>query len=84
MGNIIQAQKAWILRDIIESIGLLRILIAGNPNDSPVHIGIGKSIQGIAVVAVEVLLIRTLSRMHFRKRYGQFTSRTELQRKFSK
>ena len=60
MGMIIQAQKAGILRDIIVADRAFTILIAGNPNDFTVHIGIGKWIQGIAVVAVEVLLISVL------------------------
>jgi len=60
MGMIIQAQKAGILRDIILADRAFTILIAGNPNDFTIHIGIGKWIQGIAVVAVEVLLISVL------------------------
>jgi len=60
IGNIVQAQKAGILRDIIAAERAFTILISGQPDDFTVHIGIGKWIQNIAVAAVEVLLLSTL------------------------
>jgi hypothetical protein len=60
LGNVIQAQKAGILRDIIAADRAFTIMISGQPNDFTVHIGIGKWVQNIAVAAVEVLLISIL------------------------
>ena len=60
MGNVIQAQKAGILRDIITADRAFTIMISGQPNDFTVHIGIGKWIQNLAVIAVEVILISWL------------------------
>lgn len=60
MGQIIQAQKAGILRDILVADRAFTILISGTPADFTIHIGIGKWIQNIAVAAVEVLLLSTL------------------------
>ena len=60
LGNIIQAQKAGILRDIIVADRAFTILITGQPDDFTIHIGIGKWVQNIAVAAVEVLLLSTL------------------------
>ena len=59
-GQIIQAQKAGILRDIITADRAFTISIAGQPNDFAIHIGIGKLIQNLAVAAVEALLLSTL------------------------
>lgn len=60
LGNIIQAQKAGILRDIIAAERCFTIVVSGQPNDFTVHIGIGKWIQNIAVAAVETLLLSVL------------------------
>ncbi len=60
LGIVIQAQKAGILRDIITADRAFSILIAGQPNDFTIHVGIGKWIQNIAVAAVETLLITWL------------------------
>jgi len=60
IGTIIQAQKAGILRDIILADRAFTIVVAGQPNDFTVHMGIGKWIQGIAVVAIETILITWL------------------------
>ena len=59
-GLIIQAMKVGLLRDIITADTTFTIMIAGQPNDFTVHIGIGKWIQNIAVAAVEALLISVL------------------------
>lgn len=60
LGNIIQAQKAGILRDIFVADRAFTILITGQPDDFQIHIGIGKWVQNIAVAAVEILLLSTL------------------------
>ena len=60
LGNIIQAQKAGILRDIIAADRAFTILVSGQPDDFTIHIGIGKWVQNIAVAAVEILLLSTL------------------------
>jgi len=59
-GQIIQAQKAGILRDIITADRAFTISIAGQPNDFAIHIGIGKLIQNLAVATVEALLLSAL------------------------
>jgi hypothetical protein len=59
-GIIIQAKKAGILRDIIDANRAFSILIAGQPNDFNIHVGIGKWIQNLAVAIVETLLITWL------------------------
>jgi hypothetical protein len=60
LGRVIQAQKAGVLRDIILADRAFTIMITGDPNDFTVHLGIGKWIQGIAVAAVEVILLSWL------------------------
>ncbi len=60
MGYIIQAQKSGILRDIITADRAFTIMIAGQPNDFSIHIGIGKLIQNLAVAAVETVLLSAL------------------------
>jgi hypothetical protein len=60
LGNIIQAQKAGVLRDIIIADRCFTIVVAGDPNDFTVHIGIGKWVQGLAVAAVETILLSWL------------------------
>jgi hypothetical protein len=60
LGNIVQAQKAGVLRGIIDADRAFTILISGQPDDFSVHIGIGKWVQNIAVVAVETLLLSVL------------------------
>ncbi len=60
LGQIIQAQKAGILRDIILADRAFTILITGSPDDFTIHIGIGKWVQNIAVAAVEIILLSTL------------------------
>jgi hypothetical protein len=60
LGTVIQAQKAGILRDIITADRAFSILIAGQPNDFTIHVGVGKWIQNIAVAAVETVLLSWL------------------------
>ena len=59
-GIIIQAKKAGILRDIIDANRAFSILIAGQPSDFNIHVGIGKWIQNLAVAVIETLLITWL------------------------
>jgi hypothetical protein len=56
LGNIVQAQKAGILRGLIDANRAFSILVAGKPNDFSVNIGIGKWIQNLAVAAVGAVL----------------------------
>jgi hypothetical protein len=60
LGIVIQAKKAGILRDIITADRAFSILIAGQPNDFTVHVGIGKWIQNIAAAAVETIFLTWL------------------------
>ena len=60
LGQVIQAQKAGILRDIITADRAFTITISGQPNDFTVHVGIGKLIQNLAVAAAETLLLSVL------------------------
>ena len=60
LGQVIQAQKAGVLRDIITADRAFTILITGQPNDFSIHIGIGKWIQNLAVAAAEVILLSWL------------------------
>jgi hypothetical protein len=60
LGIVIQAKKAGILRDIITADRAFSILIAGQPNDFTIHVGVGKWIQNIAVAAVETILLTWL------------------------
>lgn len=60
LGQVIQAKKAGILRDIITADRAFSILITGQPNDFSIHIGVGKWIQNLAVAAAEVILLSWL------------------------
>lgn len=60
LGQVIQAQKAGILRDIITADRAFTIAISGQPNDFTVHVGIRKLIQNLAVAAAEALLLSAL------------------------
>ncbi len=60
MGIIIQAQKAGVLRGIIDANRAFTILITGQPNDFSIHVGIGKLIQNLGVAAVETIFLTWL------------------------
>lgn len=60
LGIIIQATKGGIMRDIITADRAFTIVVAGQPNDFTVHIGIGKWIKNLAIAAVEALFLSTL------------------------
>lgn len=60
VGWIVQAKKEGIMRDIITADRAFSILIAGQPDDFTVHIGVGNWIKNIGIVAVEVLFLSTL------------------------
>ena len=59
-GQVIQAQKAGILRDIITADRAFTILVSGQPNDFTVRVGIGKWIQNLAVAVAEAVLLSVL------------------------
>lgn len=60
LGNIVQATKAGIARDLIAADRAFTIMVSGQPDDFTVHIGIGKWVQNLAVTAAEVLLLSVL------------------------
>lgn len=60
LGTIIQAQKAGIMRDILTADRCFTIMVAGQPNDFTIHVGIGKWVRDIAIAAVETILVTWL------------------------
>jgi hypothetical protein len=60
LGNIIQATKAGILRDLFAADRAFTIMVSGQPADFTVHIGIGKWVQNLAVTAAETILLSGL------------------------
>jgi len=60
IGNVVQAQKAGVLRGIVDANRAFSILISGQPNDFSVHIGIGKWLQNAAVAVGESLIFSPL------------------------
>lgn len=60
LGRVIQAQKAGVLRGIIDANRAFTIMILGDSNDFTIHIGIGKWVQNLAVAAAEALLVTVL------------------------
>jgi len=60
LGIVIQAQKTGILRDIITADRAFTILITGQSDDFSIHIGIGKWIKNLAIVATETILLSWL------------------------
>jgi len=60
LGNIVQATKAGIARDLFAADRAFTIMVSGQPNDFTVHIGIGKWAQNLAVTAVEALFLTEL------------------------
>jgi hypothetical protein len=61
IGNIVQAQKAGILRGIVDANRAFSILIAGHPDDFSIHIGIGKWLQNAAVAVAETIIFSPLA-----------------------
>jgi hypothetical protein len=61
IGNVIQAQKAGVLRGLVDANRAFSILIAGQPNDFSVHIGIGKWLQNAGVAVVETIIFSPLA-----------------------
>jgi hypothetical protein len=61
IGNVVQAQKAGVLRGLVDANRAFSVLISGQPNDFSVHIGIGKWIQNLSVAVVESLIFFPLS-----------------------
>ena len=60
LGTVIQAQKGGMLSDLIASERAFTIMVTGQPNDFSVHIGVGKFLQNLGVMAVEALLLSEL------------------------
>ena len=60
LGTVIQAQKAGILRDILTADRSFTIMVAGQPDDFTIHVGIGKWLRDIGIAAVETLLLSEL------------------------
>jgi|SRR5208283_3475317 len=60
IGNVIQAQKAGVLRGLVDANRAFSILISGQPNDFSVHIGIGKWLQNAGVAIVESIIFSPL------------------------
>jgi len=60
VGNIIQAQKTSVPRALVSADRAFTILVAGKPDDFSVHIGIGKWLTNIGVMAAEVILLSWL------------------------
>jgi hypothetical protein len=60
LGIIIQAQKAGIMRDIVTADRAFTILITGQPNDFSIHVGIGKWVKNLAIIATETILLTWL------------------------
>jgi hypothetical protein len=56
-GNVVQARKGGWLDGIIAADRALTIVIAGEPSDFTVRIGIGKWEEHLGVTAVETLLL---------------------------
>jgi len=61
VGNVVQAQKAGILRGIVDANRAFSILIAGQPDDFSILIGIGKWLQNAAVAVAETILFTPLA-----------------------
>jgi len=59
-GLVLQAKKGGFLRGVVDADRALTILIAGDPNDFTVRIGIGKWLEHLGVAALETLLISDL------------------------
>jgi len=59
-GFLIQAQKGWILSNIIDAERALTILLEGDPNNFTIKIGIGKFIKNLVVMAAEAILLSSL------------------------
>jgi hypothetical protein len=59
-GVVIQAKKGGFLRGVVDADRAMTIVIAGNPNDFTVRIGIGKWLQHLGVAVIETLLISDL------------------------
>ena len=55
-GIVIQAKKEDLLRNILTTTRAITILVAGEPDDFSVEVGIGKWIQNLGVTAVEAVI----------------------------
>ena len=57
---MIQAQKGGILSDIVTAERAFTILLTGSPDDFSIHVGIGKLVQNLSVMAAESTLLSWL------------------------
>ena len=60
LGRVIQVQKGGILSDIITAERAFTILLTGSSDDFSIHVGIGKFVQNLAVMAAESILLSWL------------------------
>lgn len=55
-GTVIQARKEGLLRDVLTAGRAITVLVAGEPNNFTVEVGIGKWLQNLTVAAVEAVI----------------------------
>ncbi len=59
-GTVIQAKKGGFLRGVDDADRAMSVVIAGDPNDFTVKVGIGKWLEHLGVAALETLLVSDL------------------------
>jgi hypothetical protein len=59
-GTVIQAKKGGFLRGVVDADRAMSVVIAGDPNDFTVKVGIGKWLEHLGVAALETLLVSDL------------------------
>lgn len=59
-GTVLQAKKGGFLRGAVAADRALSIMIAGDPSDFTVRVGIGKWLEHLGVTAAETLLLSDL------------------------
>jgi hypothetical protein len=59
-GNVVQAQKAGVLRDLVAGDRAFTVVVAGQPDNLKISIGVGKWLQNLAVSIVEAALLTPL------------------------
>ncbi len=59
-GTVIQAKKGGFLGGVVDADRALTVLVAGDPDDFTVRIGVGKWLEHLGVMAVETVLISSL------------------------
>lgn len=56
-GTVIQAKKGGFLTKLIDADRALTIVVAGTPEDTRVHIGIGRWVEHLAIGTIEALIL---------------------------